>query len=165
MAIRKLIANALGENDYETISNPDAKFVAKQLWTTCVKPSAFVCCDYRDVHYFLVGNYDRNQIKCDKAVYASVGRGKSLEEAILKIYKNPFINEIPIRYNIKKMCCVMLIITLKSEDLSPAVGEISQAIEKVSNRETDCLWQLLVDSEIQENVRVSLIFMKNKLSK
>ena len=154
--LKKLIATALGENDFETISNPEAKYVANQMWNTCVKTS-IAPVDYVDVRNFLIGN----QTTCNKAVFASVGRGETLEVAMQDMYTKPFINELSITNVSEIQCRIMVIITLQNEDLEPTGNEFSQAFEKVKNDETEFLWQILVDSEIQENVQVSLIAMKN----
>ena len=154
--LKKLIATALGENDFETILNPEAKYVANQVWNTCVKTSISPI-DYVDVRNFLVGN----QATCDKAVFASVGRGKTLEMAMQDMYTKPFINELSITNVSEIPCRIMVIITLQNEDLEPTGDEFSQAFEKVKYDETEFLWQMLVDSEMLENVRVSLVAMKN----
>ena len=153
--LKNLIATALGENDFETISNPDAKYAANQMWDTCVKTS-IAPVDYVDVRNFLVGN----QTTCDKAVFASVGRGKTLEMAMQDMYTKPFINELSINsYDL--LCRIMVIITLKNEDLEPTGDEFTHAFEKVKNDETEFLWQILVDSEMRENVQVSFIVMRS----
>ena len=155
--LKNLIATALDENDFETIANPDAKCVASQVWNTCVKTS-IAPIDYVDVGNFLVGN----QSTCDKAVFASVGRGETLEVAMQDMYTKPFINELSITNVSEIPCRIMVIITLQNEDLEPTGDEFSQAFEKVRNDETEFLWQIFVDSEMQENVRVSLIAMRSQ---
>ena len=155
--LKKLIATALGENDFETILNPEAKFVANQLWNMCVKTSLMPV-DYVDVRNFLIGN----QTTCDKAVFASVGRGETLEMAMQDFYTKPFINELSITNVSEFSCRIMVIITLQNEDLEPTGDEFTQAFEKVRNGKTEFLWQMLVDSEMQENVRVSLIAMRSQ---
>ena len=154
--LKKLIATALGENDFETISNPEAKFVANQMWNMCVKTSISPI-DYVDVKKFLVGN----QTTCNKAVFASVGRGETLEMAMQDVYTKPFINEFSVTNVSEIQCRIMVIITLQNEDLEPTGDEFSQAFEKVRNEGTEFLWQIFVDSEMQENVRVSLVAIKN----
>ncbi len=154
--LKKLIATSLGENDFETISCSETRFVANQLWNMCVKTSISPV-DYVDVRNFLVGNH----ATCDKAVFASVGRGETLEMAMQDVYTKPFINELSITNISEIPCRIMVIITLQNEDLEPTGDEFSQAFEKVKNDETEFLWQMLVDSEMQENVRVSLIVKKN----
>ena len=153
--LKKLIATALGENDFETISNYEAKFVANQMWNTCVKTS-IAPVDYVDVRNFLIGN----QTTCNKAVFASVGRGETLEVAMQDMYTKPFINELSISNVSEIPCHIMVVITLQNKDLEPTGDEFSQAFEKVRNEGTEFLWQIFVDSEMQENVRVSLVAMK-----
>ena len=68
--LKKLIATSLGENDFEPISCSETRFVANQIWNACVKTSVAPI-DFYDVRNFLIGN----QNTCDKAVFASVGRG------------------------------------------------------------------------------------------
>mgnify|MGYP003473885626 CR=1 FL=1 len=53
---------------------------------------------------------------------------------------------------------------LKNEDLEPTGAELTHAIAKVTNAGTDFLWQILVDSQMQENVRVSLVVKKNRFT-
>lgn len=154
--LKKLIATSLGENDFETISCSETRFVANQIWDACVKTSVAPI-DFYDVRNFLIGN----QNTCDKAVFASVGRGKTLGIAMQDIYTKPFINELSITNVSEIPCRVIVIITLQNEDLEPTGDEFSQAFEKVKNDKTEFLWQMLVDSEMQENVRVSLVVKKN----
>ena len=138
--LKKLIATSLGENDFESISNPDTRFVANQIWNACVKTSVAPI-DFYDVRNFLIGN----QNTCDKAVFASVGRGETLEMAMQDVYTKPFINELSITNVSEIPCRIMVIITLQNEDLEPTGDEFSQAFEKVKNDETEFLWQMLVD--------------------
>lgn len=153
--LKKLIATSLGENDFETFLNPEAKYVANQMWNMCVKTSISPV-DYVDVRNFLVGN----QSTCNKAVFASVGRGETLEMAMQDMYTKPFINELSLANVSEIPCRIMVIITLQNEDLEPTGDEFSQAFEKVKNDETEFLWQMLADFEMQENVRVSFVAMK-----
>ena len=157
--LKKLIATSLGENDFETISCSETRFVANQIWNACVKTSVEPI-DFYDVRNFLIGN----QNTCDKAVFASVGRGETLGMAMQDIYTKPFINELSFTNTPDFLCRIMVIITLQNEDLEPTGDEFSQAFEKVKNDETEFLWQMLVDSEMQENVRVSLIVKKNRFT-
>ena len=154
--LKKLIATSLGENDFETISNPETRFVANQIWDACVKTSVAPI-DFYDVRNFLIGN----QTTCNKAVFASVGRGETLEMAMQDVYTKPFINELSITNVSEIPCRIIVIITLQNEDLEPTGAELTHAIAKVTNAGTDFLWQILVDSQMQENVRVSLVVKKN----
>lgn len=154
--LKKLIATALGENDFETFLNPEAKYVANQMWNMCVKTSISPV-DYVDVRNFLIGN----QNTCDKAIFASVGRGETLGMAMQDVYTKPFINELSLANVSEIPCRIMVIITLQNEDLEPTGAELTHAIAKVTNAGTGFLWQILVDSQMQENVRVSLVAMKN----
>ena len=154
--LKKLIATSLGENDFETISCSETRFVANQIWNACVKTSVAPI-DFYDVRNFLIGN----QNTCDKAVFVSVGRGETLGMAMRDIYTKPFINELSITNVSEIPCRIMVIITLKNEDLEPTGTELTHAIAKVTNAGTDFLWQILVDSQMQENVRVSLVVKKN----
>ena len=154
--LKKLIATSLGENDFETISNPETRFVANQIWDACVKTSVAPI-DFYDVRNFLIGN----QNTCDKVVFASVGRGETLGMAMQDVYTKPFINELSFTNTLDLLCRIMIIVTLKNEDLEPTGAELTHATAKVTNAGTDFLWQILVDSQMQENVRVSLIVKKN----
>ena len=77
------------------------------------------------------------------------------------IYTKPFINELSFTNTPDFLCRIMIIVTLKNEDLEPTGAELTHAIAKVTNAGTDFLWQILVDSQMQENVRVSLVVKKN----
>lgn len=157
--LKKLIATSLGENDFETISCSETRFVANQIWNACVKTSVAPI-DFYDVRNFLIGN----QNTCDKAVFASVGRGETLEMAMQDVYTKPFINELSFTNTPDLLYRIMVIVTLKNEDLEPTGAELTHAIAKVTNAGTDFLWQILVDSQMQENVRVSLIVKKNRFT-
>lgn len=157
--LKKLIATSLGENDFETISCSKTRFVANQIWDACVKTSVAPI-DFYDVRNFLIGN----QNACDKAVFASVGRGETFEMAMQDVYTKPFINELSFTNTPDFLCRTMVIVTLKNEDLEPTGAELTHAIAKVTNAGKDFLWQILVDSQMQENVRVSLVVKKNRFT-
>ncbi|MCR4799625.1 MAG: hypothetical protein K5860_03880 [Bacteroidales bacterium] len=157
--LKKRIATSLGENDFEAISCSETRFVANQIWDACVKTSVAPI-DFYDVRNFLIGN----QNTCDKAVFASVGHGETLGMAMQDIYTKPFINELSFTNTPDLLYRIMVIVTLKNEDLEPTGAELTHAIAKVTNAGTDFLWQILVDSQMQENVRVSLIVKKNRFT-
>ena len=81
--------------------------------------------------------------------------------AMQDVYTKPFINELSITNVSEIPCRIIVIITLQNEDLEPTGAELTHAIAKVTNAGTDFLWQILVDSQMQENVRVSLVVKKN----
>lgn len=161
--LKKLIATALGEEELENILNSDVKFVADQLWNTCIKTSVAPI-DHHDVRAFLTGFYKLEEIRYNKAIFASIGRGETLDEAMNTVYKNPFINDLSITKLPDFPCRIMFIITLKNADMEPTGDELTQAIEKVKNTKTDFLWQMLVDSKMQENVRVSFLILRGNVT-
>lgn len=82
--------------------------------------------------------------------------------AMQDVYTKPFINELSFTNTPDLLYRIMIIVTLKNEDLEPTGAELTHAIAKITNAGTDFLWQILVDSQMQENVRGSLIAMRSQ---
>lgn len=78
--LKKMIATALGEDEFENIANPEARIVADGAWESCSKVS-WVSIDYNDVRQFLVDE-NGNKTTCDKAFLPRWAHSKSVRERI-----------------------------------------------------------------------------------
>lgn len=163
--LKKMIATVLGENEFETITNTEAKVVANGMWESCYKVS-WVSIDYNDVRLFLVGE-NGDETTCKKAVFASVGSAKTLMGAFENATKNPFINDLQIQDKIDfgKLQFphrIMVLIAVNNMENEPTAGELEEIFSYLHNSQNDTyiLWNYLLDESMPEAIRVCLVVVK-----
>lgn len=164
--LKKMIATVLGENEFETITNTEAKVVANGIWESCYKVS-WVSIDYLDVKHFLVGE-NGDETTCEKAIFASSGCGKTLKEAYENALKHPFINDLQIQDKIDfgKLQFphrIMVLIAVKNMENEPTSGELEEIFSYLHNSQQDTyiLWNYLLDESMPESIRVYLVVVKD----
>ena len=164
--LKKMIATVLGENEFETITNAEAKVVANGIWESCYKVS-WVSIDYLDVKHFLVGE-NGDETTCEKAIFASTGYGKTLKEAYENALKHPFINDLQVQCeeNFSKLQFphrIMMLIAVNNEENEPTTGELEEVFSYLhkSQDDTYILWNYLLDESMTEPIRVCLVVVKN----
>lgn len=163
--LKKLIATALGEDNFENIMNPEARIVADGAWESCYKVS-WVSIDYLDVKHFLVGE-NGDETTCDKAVFASVGYAKTLKEAYQNVFKHPFINDLQPQGKVDFSTLqfphrFMVLIAVNNEENEPTSEELEEIFSYLhtSQNDTSILWNYLLDESMPEPIRVCLVMMK-----
>ena len=164
--LKKMIATVLGENEFETITNNEAKVVANGIWESCYKVS-WVSIDYLDVKHFLVGE-NGDETTCEKAIFASIGYGKTLKEAYENALKHPFINDlqVPGEIGFSKLQLphrIMMLIAVNNEKNEPTTGELEEVFSYLhkSQNDTYILWNYLLDESMPEPIRVCLVVMND----
>lgn len=164
--LKKMIATVLGENEFETITNTEAKVVANGMWKSCYKVS-WVSIDYLDVKHFLVGE-NGDETMCEKAIFASIGYGKTLKEAYKNALKRPFINDFQPQCKedfstLQFPHRIMMLIAVNNTENEPTSGELDEVFSYLhkSQNDTYILWNYLLDESMTEAIRVCLVVVKN----
>ena len=164
--LKKMIATVLGENEFETITNTEAKVVANGIWESCYKVS-WVSIDYNDVRQFLVGE-NGNKTTCNKAVFASVGYAKTLKKAFENASKHPFINDLQPQCEVDFSTLlfphrIMMLIAVNNAENEPTSRELDEVFSYLHNSQNDTyiLWNYLLDESMPEPIRVCLVVMND----
>ena len=164
--LKKMIATALGEDEFENIANPEARIVADGAWESCSKVS-WVSIDYNDVRQFLVDE-NGNKTTCDKAVFASVGYAKTLKKAFENASKHPFINDLQPQCEVDLSTLlfphrIMMLIAVNNTGNEPTSGELDEVFSYLhkSQNDTYILWNYLLDESMPEPIWVCLVVMKD----